>query len=594
MLTPARNPVNERYSLGDGAKIPQDRLGALYVGKPFDYVIVGGGSAGAVLAHRLSTDPATRVALLEAGPDTPPERVPDILLDSYPGRAYFDPRFHWQDLRVYNRSPETDPSVKPGRFEQARVMGGGSSINGQFAVRGMTGDYDEWAAMGLPGWSHEGLLPYFNKLERDVDFGGDGHGSAGRIPVRRLFPDEWGGFSRALLAAMQGDGLPLAEDVNGSDADGCYPVPLSNQYGRRVSTAIGYLDAATRRRRNLAIHAETLATRVLVEDKRALGVEAVCKGKTARFDARETIVSAGALHSPALLLRAGIGPAEHLRPLGIAVVADLPGVGSNLLEHASVSVAAHLKPGARVPVGQRRHIYFGARFSSGLQGCPPGDMLFMPTNSAGWHPLGQAMGTVLLVVNKPYSRGRVRLHTPSPHDEPRIDLDMLSDERDLVRLVDGFRRLYAIMESAVVRDQVTMWFLAGYSDTVRRLMVPSARTWLKTGAARLLLDLGAPGRILLRRTVTGGRDIHRMVRDESALAEWIKASVWPGWHVCGTCRMGPDGDPQGVLDGECRVRGVAGLRVVDASVMPTIPRANTNLTTIAIAEKIADVIQSAS
>ena len=297
----------------------------------------------------------------------------------------------------------------------------------------MKGDYDEWEEMGLKGWSHAGLLPYLNRLERDIDFAGESHGSAGRIPVRRLFPEEWGGFSRTALAAMQEDGLPLAPDVNGDDADGCYPVPLSNQYGRRVSTAIGYLDAATRRRRNLTIHAETLVIRILVEDGRAQGVEAVRDGETVRFDARETIVSAGALHSPALLLRAGIGPAEHLRSHGIEVVADLPGVGSNLLEHASVSVAAHLKPGARVPAGQRRHIYFGARFSSGLQGCPPGDMLLMPTNSAGWHPLGQAMGTMLLVVNKSYSRGTVRLHTPSPHDEPRVNLNMLSDERDLVR-----------------------------------------------------------------------------------------------------------------------------------------------------------------
>ena len=567
--------------------------GALGVGEAFDYVIVGGGSAGAVLAHRLSADPTKRVALLEAGPDTPPEEVPEIILDSYPGLAYFDPRYHWQNLRVYNRSPETDPSAKPSRLEQARVMGGGSSINGQFAVRGMRGDYDEWEEMGLTGWSHAGLLPYFNKLERDVDFGGEGHGSAGRIPVRRLFPAEWGGYSRAALAAMQDDGLPFGGDVNGDDADGCYPVPLSNQYDRRVSTAIGYLDAATRRRPNLAIHAETMVTRLLVEDGRARGVEAVTEGKTVRFDARETIVSAGALHSPALLLRAGIGPAAHLRGLGIEVVADLPGVGSNLQEHASISVAAHLKPGARVPPGQRRHIYFGARFSSGLQGCPSGDMLFMPTNSAGWHPLGQAMGTMLLVVNKSYSQGTVRLHTASPFDEPRIDLNMLSDERDLVRLVDGFRRLYAIMESPAVQDQITMWFLAGYSDEVRPLMVPSAATWLKTAAARALLDLGAPGRLLLRRKLTGGQDVHRLVSDERALADWIKSAVWPGWHVCGTCRMGPDGDPLAVLDGECRVRCVAGLRVVDASVMPTIPRANTNLTTIAIAEKIADGMAAA-
>ena len=220
-------------------------------------------------------------------------------------------------------------------------------------------------------------------------------------------------------------------------------------------------------------------------------------------------------------------------------------------------------------------------------------MLLMPTNSAGWHPLGKAMGTCLAVVNKTYSRGSVRLKSRSHKDEPIVDINMLSDERDVARLVDGFRRLYGIMESKVVKEQTTVWFPAGYSDETRRIMVPSMGTWVKTAAARGLLDLGGPTRSLLYRwRLSGGHDVHRLVKDDAALTDRVKEAVWPGWHVCGTCRMGPDDDPDAVLDAACNVRGVGGLRVVDASVIPTIPRGNTNLTTIAIAEKVADMMQS--
>jgi 5-(hydroxymethyl)furfural/furfural oxidase len=558
----------------------------------FDYVIVGGGSAGAVLANRLSARPGNRVALFEAGPDTPPDAVPDIIADSYPGLSYFDPRYHWTDLRVYNRSPRlNDGSARLSKLEQAKVMGGGSSINGQFAVRGLPVDYDGWEAMGLPGWGWSGMLPYFRKLERDLDFDGELHGKDGRIPIRRVFPEQWAGFTRDVLQAVEEEGPTYRPDYNATTEDGSFPLPLSNENERRVSTAIGYLDAETRKRPNLAIFPLTFVERIVFEGNRVKGLDIVRGGQRQRVEAGEVIVSSGALHSPAVLMRSGVGPAGHLKHHGIKVVADVPGVGENLTEHPHLAVGAHLKPPARLPRAMRRHIFLGVRYSSGVEGCDPGDMLLMPVNRAGWHPLGRSLGALNVCVNKSYSTGTVRLNSADPTVEPEVDLNLASDGRDLVRLVDGFKRLYRIMESPAVQAGINTWFLAGYTDAVRALSVRKPTNWLKTAAAAALFDYAPFARdTLIRRRFGTTEQIHAMARDDAAIAEWVKSTVWPGWHVSGTCRLGADGDPMAVLDARCRVRGVQGLRVVDASIMPSICSANTNITTIAIAEKAADLI----
>ena len=223
----------------------------------YDYIIVGGGSAGSVLANRLSGRGANRVLLCEAGQDTPHGKVPEAILDSYPGAAYLDSRFTWTGLEVttqvisHNNPNENRPPSR--KYEQARVLGGGSSINGQLANRGAPTDYDEWQARGAAGWGWDAVLPYFKKVERDMDFGGAYHGTSGRIPVRRIFPDLWNGHAKAAGEAFRQAGYEYLEDQNGEFRDGYFPLPISNAYERRVSAAIGYLDPGTRMRDNLTI-----------------------------------------------------------------------------------------------------------------------------------------------------------------------------------------------------------------------------------------------------------------------------------------------------------------------------------------------------
>jgi 5-(hydroxymethyl)furfural/furfural oxidase len=563
----------------------------------WDFIIVGGGSAGSVLANRLSAKSANKVLLLEAGPDTPHGKIPPEIADSYSGTAYFDPRFHWTELKVrtevvsHNNPTESPPPLR--KYEQARVLGGGSSINGQLANRGAPTDYDDWEARGARGWAWKDVLPYFKKVERDMDYDGPWHGKEGRIPVRRIFRPQWTGFTNAVAAALDAKGVPYLEDQNGEFRDGYFALTHSNVYERRVSAAIGYLDPATRQRPNLTISTETQVARLLFEDNRCVGVEARVKGQRQEFRAREVILSCGAIHSPAHLLRAGIGPVGHLKDMGVEVRSALPGVGQRLMDHPSISVSAYVRPGNRMNEWTRRHLTMGMRWSSGLEGIPPGDMFCVAVTKSSWHAVGERIGSLLIFVNRTCSeRGEVKLTSRDWQAEPLVEFNLLSDRRDLQRLMDGFRTMggyYAHPALAAATDNP---FPASYSDRVRKLGVVNTKNKVITKVAAAMLDSSAGlRRYLVDNFVIEGFNFEQCMRDDEALEAFVRKSTIGVWHASCSCRMGADGDPMAVTDQQGRVRGgISGLRVVDASIFPVVPCANTNFPTLMTAEKIADTI----
>lgn len=557
----------------------------------FDYIVVGGGSAGCVMASRLSADPSARVALIEAGEDTPPGHVPPEILDSYPMPVFCGDRWIWPELKA-----SATAGAAPRVYEQGRVMGGGSSINVQSANRGLPRDYDEWAANGAPGWSWDDVLPFFRKLESDLDFGaGPLHGRDGPIPVRRIARPDWPPFAQAFERGTGSLGLPVLQDQNAEFVDGSFPSAFSNRDDQRVSAAAGYLDAAVRRRTNLVIHAGLRVDRLRIEGRSVRGIEAVARdGARLVIDAPEVLLSAGALQSPALLLQSGIGPADALSALGIVPVVDLPGVGRNLQDHPSLTFCHFLTRGQRIPLRRRRATMVGARLSSGIPSGDVSDLYLSSANRAGWHALGGRLGLFFLWCNRPLSRGHVRLVSPDPAVAPQVSLNLLADERDLAQLMAGVRLTARVVAASGLSDDGRDFFPAAFSARVKALStVGKANAWL-TSILGLALDAPAPlRRLLIDRFVTRGVRMASLLTDDHALEAFIRANVFGVWHASGTCRMGEARDRLAVTDLQGRVHGVRGLRVVDASLMPRLPSANTNLPTLMIAEKIAATMAGA-
>jgi 5-(hydroxymethyl)furfural/furfural oxidase len=431
-------------------------------------------------------------------------------------------------------------------------------------------------------------------VERDLDCDGPLHGKDGLIPIRRIPREQWCPHALATAAAFERAGSKYLPDQNGIFEDGYFAVTISNQDERRVSAAIGYLDRATRARSNLTISTETKVRALLFDGLVCTGIRAVVGEREVEYHGREVLLCTGAIHSPAHLLRAGIGPAGDLRALGIEVRANLPGVGARLMDHPSIALASFISRRARMDGRTRRHIHVAMRYSSGLPGAPAGDMFVACASKSAWHAVGEQIASLILFVNKTYSEsGRVQLASPDPDAEPIVAFNLLSDSRDMERLMDGFRRLCALQQSTPLRDVTSDPFPASYSERVRRIGIVNTKNRIATRIIAQLLDGPAILRSwLIDRYVVEGFRFKEVMDDDNKLEAFIRQAAIGVWHASCSCRMGAADDPMAVTDPAGRVRGVPGLRIVDASLFPVVPCANTNIPTLMTAEKIADAIRA--
>lgn len=549
----------------------------------FDTIIIGAGSAGCVLANRLSAQSTRSVLLIEAGRDLPPGHEPTDVLDTF-ASSYYNKEYKWPGLKAHWRTRETSPEVT---FDQARVMGGGSTVMGMIALRGMPDDYDSWERLGATGWGWKDVLPYFRKLETDADFYSELHGDSGPIPIRRTPKAQWPPLSRAIEQYARERQIPNIGDMNGDFRDGHGSLPMSNTPSRRGSTSMGYLDAQVRARKNLTILTNATVTKLIFDGRKVTGLSVVVEDVNRDFQASEVIVCGGAIYSPTILLRAGIGPAAELRALGIDIVADLRGVGRNLQNHPLLFLAAHLRRGARQARALRPHPMTCLRYSSGLPGAQPHDMYIAAHSKSSWSALGAQIANFNATIFKPASRGRITLSS-AKSAQPRIEFNFVGEEIDLLRLMDAFRRIVALATSDAVRPLCTTLFPVRFTDRIRQLnalsQINAIKARLIAGALDAAPFLAGP---VLRR-MTGRRiDLVGLTTDDKALADYVRDNVAGTFHVSCTCRMGRSDDPDAVVDSGGRVHGLAGLRVADASIMPEIPRGNSNIPTIMLAEKIA-------